>query len=102
MSFWGDLTGVIEQMVAGNAAGVSNPSGPAVAAVKDASTGQLYGFLGAVAELTDGKFWRSLGWLLLGVVLMLLGAILWAGPSVGNPVGRAAGTAAGKLRGYAG
>jgi hypothetical protein len=85
MSFWSDLVGTIEQIVIGNPAGVSAPGGPAVGAVKDASTGQLFGFLGAWAELTDGKMWRSLGWLLLGVVLMLLGAASYIGMQK-NPV----------------
>lgn len=34
------------------------------------------------AELTNGKMWRSLGWLLLGIALMGLGAWLWIKPSV--------------------
>jgi hypothetical protein len=85
MSFWSDLVGTIEQIVIGNPAGVSAPGGPAVSAVKDASTGQLFGFLGAWAELTDGKLWRSLGWLLLGIVLMLLGAASYIGMQK-NPV----------------
>lgn len=38
--------------------------------------------LGAIwADLSNGKLWRSLGWLLLGIVLMLLGLLLWIGPS---------------------
>jgi hypothetical protein len=86
MSFWGDLVNTIEQAIIANPAGVSNPSpaaGTGVSAVKDASTGQLTAFLGAWAMLTDGKFWRSLGWLLLGVVMMLMAARLWVGiPSV--------------------
>jgi hypothetical protein len=81
MSFWSDLVGTIEQVVIGNPAGVSNPSGPAVGAVGAASTGQLDAILGIWTELRDGKMWRSLGWLLLGIVLMLLGAGWWLGPS---------------------
>lgn len=33
------------------------------------------------AGLTDGKMWRSLGWLLLGTLLIVVGAALWAGMS---------------------
>ena len=29
------------------------------------------------AELTDGRMWRSLGWLLLGLVLIVLGTAAW-------------------------
>jgi hypothetical protein len=88
VSFWGDLVNTIEQAIIANPAGVSNPSpaaGTGVSAVKDASTGQLTAFLGAWAMLTDGKFWRSLGWLLLGVLLMILGALSYIGMGR-NPV----------------
>jgi hypothetical protein len=34
----------------------------------------LEGFVGAV---TDGTMWRSLGWLLLGIVLMFAGGAMW-------------------------
>jgi hypothetical protein len=40
--------------------------------------GSLTGFYHA---LTDGKMWRSLGWIILGIVLMLTGVLLWIGPS---------------------
>lgn len=32
--------------------------------------------------VTNGKMWRSLGWVALGVVLMLLGLAMWIGPKV--------------------
>lgn len=42
-------------------------------------TGQV---IGAVwGDLSNGKLWRSLGWLLLGIVLMFVGVALWIGPS---------------------
>lgn len=39
--------------------------------------------------LTDGKMWRSLGWLLLGILLMFIGIALWIGPSAArrSPLG---------------
>lgn len=39
--------------------------------------------------VTDGKMWRSLGWLLLGILLMLAGVLLWIGPSAArrSPLG---------------
>ncbi len=40
---------------------------------------------GIWAGLSDGKMWRSLGWIVLGVVLMLLGAAAWIGMSK-NPL----------------
>lgn len=29
------------------------------------------------AEITDGKMWRSLAWIVLGAALLLLGIALW-------------------------
>ncbi len=37
-----------------------------------------WGFVKAFAEhLADGKMWRSLGWIVLGVILMFTGLMLW-------------------------
>ena len=36
------------------------------------------------SALTDGKMWRSLGWILLGVFLLFLGIRLWYGESLGQ------------------
>jgi hypothetical protein len=41
-------------------------------------------FKGVADALTDGKLWRSVGWLLLGVVLIFLGVRLWYGSSLGS------------------
>jgi hypothetical protein len=43
-------------------------------------------------KITDGKMWRSLGWLLLGVILLLTGIGLLIGPSAArrSPLGVAA------------
>lgn len=32
-----------------------------------------------VSAITDGKLWRSLGWVILGIFLLLLGIGLWLG-----------------------
>jgi len=93
MSFWSDLVGTIEQVIIGNPAGVSAPGGPGVAAATSApGLGILAAVEGIWAELTDGKLWRSLGWLVLGIVLMLLAAGWMIGPSAGrrSPLGLAA------------
>jgi hypothetical protein len=34
------------------------------------------------AKVTDGKMWRSLGWLALGVLLIFIGLRLWIGTSI--------------------
>ena len=44
------------------------------AATSAPGVGILTAIEGFIAELGDWKLWRSLGWLLLGIVLMLLGA----------------------------
>lgn len=43
--------------------------------------------------LTDGKMWRSLGWILLGILLMIVGVVLWIGPGAARrtPIGAVAG-----------
>jgi len=42
-------------------------------------------------KVTDGKMWRSLGWLLLGALLMLAGILMLIGPSAArrSPLGMA-------------
>lgn len=58
-----------------------------------AASGQgLFGSLTAFfATVTDGKMWRSLGWLILGLLIMAFGINLW----LHNPLGRAAGKVGG-------
>lgn len=43
-------------------------------------------------QVTNGKMWRSLGWLLGGVLLIIFGLALWLTPAAlkATPVGRAA------------
>jgi hypothetical protein len=81
---------------------VGKVSGPGLGAlVQEAPTppsipDPLAGIAGALAAffgaLTDGKLWRSLGWVLLGILLMLLGVVLWIGPFAArrSPIGLAA------------
>jgi hypothetical protein len=82
MSFWSDLVDAVSGTLGGEA-NITNPSGPLVAT--GAAGVQAGGFItvieGIWTELRNGKMWRSLGWLLLGVLLMLLGASWWLGPS---------------------
>jgi hypothetical protein len=41
------------------------------------------------SDVADGRMWRSVGWIILGIVLMLLGVAWWIGPSASraNPAG---------------
>ena len=41
------------------------------------------------AGLTDGKLWRSLGWIILGIILMIFGVAIWV-TGQKNPVSIAA------------
>lgn len=94
-----DLGGGISAQL-GVIAGVSNQGLPALAAaapsipsIPDPLTG-IAGALEAFYQaVTDGKTWRSLGWIILGIVLMLVGVFLWIGPGAmrRSPAGLAAG-----------
>jgi hypothetical protein len=98
MSFWGDVVNDVKLVMLGAAGGESSVLGAAGA--QTAATPQqitsdipLVGTIeGIWTQLTNGKMWRSLGWLLLGVVLMLIGVALWIGPSGArmSPLGVAA------------
>lgn len=73
------------------------PAGQAAAAAApDALLGPLAGIAGSFEALftavTDGKMWRSLGWILLGILLMIAGVLLWIGPGAArrSPIGIAA------------
>lgn len=82
--------------------GVVNQGLPAL--VKGANTvpvpsDPLTGIAGALEAffkaVTDGKTWRSVGWIVLGILLMLFGVLLWIGPSAARrtPFGIAASVA---------
>lgn len=67
MSLWTDIMDVIGA-AGGNAYPAETATGQAVASNS--------GLLGFFTALTDGYMWRSLGWIILGVVLMILGVAL--------------------------
>lgn len=47
--------------------------------------GKAAGILGeAWATLTDFRMWRSLGWLLLGIVLIIIGFVIWNRRAIGE------------------
>lgn len=95
MSWWSDVVDALANLESG---GLAYPSGPASAQqVGSAVQGPWQGFITLVeaiwAGATDGKFWRSFGWLILGIVLMFLGIAWWIGPSAArrSPAGIVAG-----------
>jgi hypothetical protein len=90
VSWWSDLVDIISQgPVQGGAEAAASaitgttigPPGTGAAGLASSSAGFISLIEGIWAGLTDGKMWRSLGWLLLGIVLMLMGASMWAGLS---------------------
>lgn len=89
MSWWSDVVAAVES-AAGGEANITQTGGQGGAAGPvTVPAGPLGGLTTAVTaiwtNLRDYKMWRSLGWLLLGIVLMLLGAASWiAGQK--NPV----------------
>ena len=93
MSWWGDLVVAVDTMTRGASNTITNP-----AAQQDQPPSPVAGVTSVLAviwtNVRDGKLWRSLGWLLLGVLLMLLGAVLLARMSAGE---LAAGIAKGAL-----
>jgi len=68
----------------GGESNVTQTAGPATASVPSGLGGVITVIEGIWAGLTDGKLWRSLGWLLLGVVLILFGLSAWIGPKLGE------------------
>lgn len=47
--------------------------------------GKAAGILGeAWATITDFRMWRSLGWLLLGILLIVLGFVIWNRQALGQ------------------
>jgi len=84
------------EAAAGGEANVTQAAGPAEATTPQQLASEAPGINlveGIWSELTDGRMWRSLGWILLGIVLMLLGAAWWIGPSAerASPIAVAAG-----------
>lgn len=63
------ITGTAGEAATGQTGALPNPL---------AALGSLEAFFKVV---TDGKLWRSLGWVLLGVILVMAGVLLWIAPT---------------------
>ena len=85
MSWWSDLVLAVESAQGGES-NVLQTSGPAVAQTPAPLKGIIDTINGIVAMIRDYKLWRSLGWLLLGVLLILMGAWLLVGKPMAGPV----------------
>jgi hypothetical protein len=96
MSFWSDIVSDVQLIITSAAGGETQAQLQAAGAPDVSLAGPFTGLVHVVeaiwTELTDGKMWRSVGWLLLGVALMLLGVAWWIGPSAArrSPLGLAA------------
>ena len=62
--------------IGGDIQGAASSAGQAVSAFSSTENA-LSAFYDVV---TNGKIWRSLGWLLLGILLIFIGLWLWVGP----------------------
>lgn len=98
MSWWSSLVQDLQPLIGGGPGEVTSPTpaqiqaGAAAGNAADPLGGLVTVIEGIWAGLTDGKMWRSLGWILLGIVLMLLAVGWWIGPSAArrSPLGVAA------------
>lgn len=79
MSFWSDFTNIVTLGAASQASG-------AVSAISDTGAALAAFF----KEITDPNMWRSLAWLLLGIILFGFGLLLL----LRKPIEEALGTAA--------
>ncbi len=78
MSWWNDVIDwAWHQPTIGQEIGIQPGSTAPATAVTNAAGGAA-GLAAIWTNLRDYKMWRSLGWLFLGVLLMLLGALSWA------------------------
>ncbi len=98
MSFWSDVVHYVSEYytsawAAATGGAVKNASGDVASASKAIAgpAGIATIFEAIWSQLTNAKTWKSLGWLLLGVMLMLIGLYLWLGPVTGrmSPAGMA-------------
>ena len=61
------------------------PGSTAPATAAGNALGGVQGLTAIWTNLRDYKMWRSLGWLLLGTLLMIIGAWAWIEPHVPAP-----------------
>lgn len=73
------------------AAGAASDAASAAASLPSAFSSIQDSLSAFYDKVTDGKMWRSLGWIVLGIFFILLGLVLLLAPSIvgRTPVGRA-------------
>lgn len=82
-------TGVTGSTPGSNVAAVAGGASSAASGIAAAAGGlsSAEGEIGGIwADLTDGQMWRSLGWLLLGVILIFIGLFLLVGKDLPIPI----------------
>jgi hypothetical protein len=74
VSIWGDIVSDIADAFTDNWQDVATNPASAQAAGLIGTADALAGFFG---HLTDGKMWMSLGWILLGAIIVFMAVVLW-------------------------
>jgi len=70
----GGILGTIDNLLTSGTTAASDAAG-------------MFGSAAAFMEaLTDGRMWRSLGWLVAGLVLIIMGFVLWVKGDLAPPV----------------
>jgi hypothetical protein len=73
----------------------ADPAAPGQVASTVTSGGGIFSSITAFfATVTDGKMWRSFGWILLGIMIMTFGLNLWLHNPIGKGAGKLGGAAA--------
>jgi hypothetical protein len=82
VSWWSDVVGFLDLQGLTGLNAAQKATAPGVPDVNPGKVLAIPAEIAAIwANLRDGKLWRSVGWLLLGIILMLLGVSWWIGPS---------------------
>ena len=89
-SWWDDMWGAITDLRHDTAKVTPLPGGDAAADALKSAGGAMGSLNDAVSfskavwlNISDYRMWRSLGWLLLGVLLMILGFVVWNRKAIG-------------------
>lgn len=78
VSFFGAITGNPELGGVGSLIGVEGTG---------SGTSSITAAVGAVWEtVTNYRMWRSLGWLFLGILVMVLGLLIWNRKAIGSGI----------------
>jgi len=90
MSWWDDFWGSVTDLRHDTAKVTPLPGADAVAGTISGTGGAMSSINDAVSltkamwlNVSDYRMWRSLGWVLLGIVMMILGFVVWNRKAIG-------------------